>query len=60
MIKYIKKNISNALYFVLVTASLWCAVTYNIQRFTCECMAETELFVNAFDYYILNFDCGCD
>ena len=46
MKNYIKNNISNALYFVLVAVFLWVAISSTIQRFKCTEMSETELFIH--------------
>ena len=46
MKNYIKNNISNALYFVLVAVFLWAAISSTIQRFKCAEMSETELFIH--------------
>ncbi len=46
MIKYIKDNISNALYFVLVAVFLWVAISNIIQAFKCPKMSQTELFLH--------------
>ena len=46
MIKYIKENISNALYFVLVAVFLWLGISNVIQAFKCPKMSQTELFLH--------------
>ena len=46
MMKNIKNNISNALYFVLVAVFMWVAVSSMIQRFKCDTMTETQLFLH--------------
>jgi len=46
MIKYIKDNISNAVYFVLVAVFLWVAISNIIQAFKCPKMSQTELFLH--------------
>jgi len=46
MIKYIKDNISNALYFVLVAVFLWVSISNIIQSFKCPKMTQTELLLH--------------
>jgi len=46
MIKYIKENIGNALYFVLVAVFLWVSITNIIQSFKCPKMTQTELLIH--------------
>jgi hypothetical protein len=46
MIKYIKENISNALYFVLFAVGLWVVISNAIQAFKCPEMSQTELLIH--------------
>ena len=46
MIRYIKDNISNALYFLLVAVFLWVSISNIIQFFKCPKMTQTELFLH--------------
>jgi membrane protein involved in colicin uptake len=46
MKNYIKNNISNALYFVLVAVFLWAAISTMTQAFKCPEMSQTELFIH--------------
>ena len=46
MIKYIKDNISNALYFLLVAVFLWMTISNITQAFKCPKMSQTELFLH--------------
>lgn len=42
----IKKSISNILYVVIVAVFLWMAISTTIQRFKCDTMTETQLFLH--------------
>lgn len=55
MIKYIKDNIGNALYFMLVAVFLWVAISSTIQRFKCTKMSETELFLHIPKSFVCNW-----
>lgn len=46
MNKYIKENIVNTLYFVLISVFLWVGISSIIQSFKCPKMTQTELFIH--------------
>lgn len=60
MIKYIKDNISNALYFVLVAVFLWVVISNIIQAFKCPEMSQTELFIHIPKSFVCDYVTSID
>lgn len=56
MIKYIKENIRNALYFLLFAVFLWVGISNVIQAFKCPKMTQTELFLRIPKSFVCDWD----
>ena len=59
MLKQIKENINNILYFILVIILLWLTISNTVQAFKCSKMTQTELFIHIPKSFACNWE-YCD
>ena len=53
--KYLKNNIRNWIYFVLVAMFLWVSISNVIQAIKCPKMSQTELFIHMPKSFVLDW-----